>query len=108
MPEPIFSNDPFDPPSIDELLATLPPEAKAGLQLARAMRREARNEQCPCPIHSPSEFEFDVQTLAIGSQGTDNLIQDKINAGWSPDILGAHDGYILFMFSRKKPCTEES
>lgn len=106
MPEPIFSNDPFDPPSIDDLLATMPPEAKAELQLARAMRREARNEQCPCPVHSPQEFEFDVQTLFIGPESTDKIIQAKIDTGWSPEILGAHNGNLLFMFSRKKPCTE--
>lgn len=107
MPEPLFSTDPFDPPSIEDLLATMPPEAKAGLQLARAMRREARNEQCPCPVHSPQEFEFDVQTLFIGPESTDKIIQAKVDAGWSPDILGAHNGNLLFMFSRKKPCTEE-
>ena len=107
MTEPLFSTDPFDPPSIDDLLATMPPEAKAGLQLARAMRREARNEQCSCPIHSPQEFEFDVKLLSMRLIETADIIQSKVDAGWSPDILCSNEGIVLFMFSRKKPCTEE-
>ena len=113
MPEPIFTENPFEKenPTLDELISDMPPEAKKQLLTVRLLQREAfqmrKNEQCPCPIHSPSEFEFDVQTLFIGPESTDKIIQAKIDAGWSPDILGAHNGNLLFMFSRKKLCTEE-
>lgn len=116
MPEPIFSEDPFESedvkaPTLDDLLQQMPPEARQGLLAARMLQREAfqmrRNEQCPCPTCSPSEFEFDVKVISLSHPNAEAFIQAKINNGWSPDILSAHNGTILFMFSRKKACHKE-
>ena len=102
----IFDEEPPKPRTLEDVLKEMSPEARLGLEAARLLQKEAR-ETCPCPEHSPSLFEFDVQQLTIGHIATPKVIQEKADQGWAIEILGAHDDVMLFMFNRRKLCGGE-